>query len=211
VGSEHSIVGLDNSGGALGGWVDTEEHLGFAAVVNREALQKERGEATSSTTAEGVEYHETLETSALICLLAKAVEDKVHNLLADGVVTAGVVVGCIFFTRDQLLGVEKLAVGTGADLVDDSWLEIEEDCAGHVLAGSSLREEGSERVVVRVVIGFFAIASNWLLAVRLDAVFQAEQFPASVTKLNTSLADVNKKALAHFQLVFDVVGRKFWM
>ena len=65
-----------------------------------------------------MEDEETLETSALVGELSDSVEDKVDDLLTDGVVTSGVVVGGIFFAGDQLLGVEELSVGTGSDLKD---------------------------------------------------------------------------------------------
>ena len=45
------------------------------------------------------------------------VEHGVDDLLADGVVTARVVVGRVLLAADQLLGVEQLAVGASADLV----------------------------------------------------------------------------------------------
>ena len=53
--------------------------------------------------------------------------------------TTGEVVRGVLLAEDELLGVEELAVGTGADLVDHGGLEIEEDAAGDVLAGTSLR------------------------------------------------------------------------
>jgi len=40
-----------------------------------------------------VEDEEALQTGALVSQLADAVEDKVDDLLADGVVTTGIVVG----------------------------------------------------------------------------------------------------------------------
>lgn len=49
--------------------------------------------------------------------LADAVKDQVDDLLPDGVVPAGVVVGRILLARDQLLGVEELPVRPGAHLV----------------------------------------------------------------------------------------------
>ena len=55
--------------------------------------------------------------------------------------STGVIVGRIFLAGDELLGVEELAVGAGADLVDDGGLEVEHDAAGDVLAGAGLREE----------------------------------------------------------------------
>lgn len=49
--------------------------------------------------------------------LADAVQDQVDDLLADGVVAAGVVVGRVFLPGDQLLRVEELPVGPRAHLV----------------------------------------------------------------------------------------------
>lgn len=46
-----------------------------------------------------------------------AIEDRVNDLFADGVVTTSVVISRILFARDQLLWVEELAVGTSADLI----------------------------------------------------------------------------------------------
>jgi len=142
-----------------------------------------------------VEHHESLETRALVGLLAQAVEHKVDDLLTDRVVTAGVVVCRILLSGDELLRVEQLAVGTGADLVDDRRLEVQEDRARHVLAGTGLREEGSVRVVVTVVV--VAVADGGFLAVRLNPVLEAEKLPASVTELDTGLADVDGEAFAH--------------
>jgi len=48
---------------------------------------------------------------------ASPVKNQVDDLLADGVVTAGVVVGCVLLTGDQLLGVEELAVGSCTDFI----------------------------------------------------------------------------------------------
>jgi len=66
--------------------------------------------------------------------LADAVQAQIDNLFSDGVVTTSVVVGGIFLAGDQLFGVEQLAVGSGADLIDNSGLQIQEDGTGDVLA-----------------------------------------------------------------------------
>merc|ERR1719498_234460 len=65
----------------------------------------------------------------------EAVQDQVHDLLADGVVATGEVVRGILLTGDQLLRVEQLTVRTRADLVNDRRLQVDEDAARHVLAG----------------------------------------------------------------------------
>ncbi len=49
------------------------------------------------------------------------------NKNTNSVVSSGVVVCCIFFSSDQLLWVEELAVGSCADLVNYSGLQIHED------------------------------------------------------------------------------------
>jgi len=192
VGGEHGVVGLDDGGGDLGGWVDGEAELGLLAVVDGESLEEEGTETGAGTTTNGVEDEEALETSALIGELTDSVEAEINNLLTDGVVTTGEVVGGIILTRDELLWVEKLSVGTSADLIDNGWLEIEEDASWDVLTGTSLGEEGVESVVT---------ATNglvrWHLTVGLNTVLEAEELPAGVTNLDTGLTDVDRNNFSH--------------
>ena len=191
--SQDRVVRLDDGGGDLWGRVDGELELGLLAVVDAQALHEQRREAGASAAAERVKDQEALETSALVGELANTVQDEVDDLLADGVVATGVVVRSVLFTGDELLRVEELSVGTGAPLVDHSRLQVDEDCAWHVLASARLREERVERVVAaadRLV--------RWHLTVRLDAVLQAVQLPAGVAHLNTSLTNVDWNTLSHF-------------
>ena len=69
------------------------------------------------------------------------------HLLADSVVTAGVVVGSVLLAGDDLLGVVQLPVRAGPDLVTDGGLEVDVDGTGDVLAGSGLGEEGVESII----------------------------------------------------------------
>ena len=64
-----------------------------------------------------MEDEESLETGALIGQLPDSVKDDINNLLADGVVAAGVVVGSVLLAGDQLLRVEQLSVGSGTNLI----------------------------------------------------------------------------------------------
>ena len=134
VGGEDGVVGLDNRGGDLRGRVDTELELALLAVVDGEALHEEGTETGTGTTTEGVEDEEALETGAVVGDVADLVEDLVNELLADGVVTTGVVVRGILLASDHLLRVEEGAVGAGADLVDDVGLEIAVDGTGDIFA-----------------------------------------------------------------------------
>ena len=144
---EDRVVWLDDSGRDLRRRVDREAELGLLAVVDREALEQQRAEAGARAAADGVEDEEALQAGAVVGELADAVEREVDDLLADGVVAAGEVVGGVLLAGDELLRVEELAVGARADLVDDGRLEVEEDAARDVLARARLGEEGVEGVV----------------------------------------------------------------
>ena len=91
-----------------------------------------------------------------------------------------------------MLRVEKLSVSSGSDLINDSWFEIEEDGSWDVLSGTSLREEGVEGIIATT--DSFV---RWHLTIRLNSVLETEEFPASVTDLNTSLTNVNGDNLSH--------------
>ena len=75
-------------------------------------------------------------------------------------------------------------------LTNNRGLQVYEHCPGHVLASACLTEEGVEGVVSSPN-GLV----TWHLAVRLDAMFQAVEFPAGIADLDTSLADVDGDAL----------------
>ena len=64
-----------------------------------------------------MEDEESLKSSAVVSQLADAVQDKVNNLFANGIMSSGVVVGSIFLSSDKLLRVEELSVGSSADLI----------------------------------------------------------------------------------------------
>ena len=186
VSGQDRVVWLDDSGGDLRRRVDGETKLGLLSVIDGESLEEEGTETGAGTATNGVVDEETLETSALIGKLSDSVEAEINDLLTDGVMTTGEVVGGILLSGDELLGVEQLSVGAGTDLVDDCGLEIEEHRAGDVLASTSLGEEGVESVVTTTdgLIGGH-------LTVRLDSVLEAEELPAGVTDLDTGLTDVD--------------------
>merc|ERR1719482_403933 len=128
-------------------------------------------------------------------MVFNTVGGEVNNLLTHGVMATGVVVSRILLAGDELLGVVELTVGTGTNLIDHSGLEVEVDATGNVLAGTSLGEEGVERVITTTdgLVGRH-------LAIRLDAVLQAVKLPATITDLATTLADMNRDSLTHFVL-----------
>ncbi|KAF1768825.1 hypothetical protein GCK72_000638 [Caenorhabditis remanei] len=102
MGGKNRVVWLNNSGRNLWSWVDGELQLGFLSVVDRKTLHEKR---------------ESLESAAVISKTADSVENGVDQFLSDGVVTTSIIVGGVFLSGDHLLWVEKLLVGSRANLV----------------------------------------------------------------------------------------------
>jgi hypothetical protein len=169
VSGEDGVVWLNNGGGDLWRWVDGESKLGLLTVVDRESLEEERSETGSGTSTDGVEDKETLETSALIGELSDSVKTEIDDLLTNGVMSSGEVVGGVLLSGDELLWMEELSVGTCSNLVNDGWLKIKHNSSWDVLTGTSLGEEGVEGIVTATdgLIG-------WHLTVWLNSVLKAE-------------------------------------
>ena len=106
--------------------------------------------------------------------------------------STGEVVGGIFLSRNQLLWMKQLTVYSRAHFVDDSGLQIKEDCPRDMLSSPGLAEES-----VKGVVPESDSLVSWHLAIRLNAVLQAVKFPAGITDLDTSLSNVNGNALSH--------------
>jgi len=190
VGGQDGVVRFNHSSGDLGSRVDGELKLGFLSVVNRKTLHQKCRESRSSSSTEGVEEKESLKSGTLISQLTDTVQDKVDNLLSDGVVTSGVVVGGVLLAVDQLLGVIKLTVGSNSGLVNDSWLEIDKDSSWNVLSTASLREESLEGVISKSLVRGHA-------SIRLDSMLETVEFPTGISNLDSSLANVNRDTLTH--------------
>jgi len=193
--AQHGVVGFDDGRGDLRAAPDGERDLGLLAIVDGETLHHQGAQTGSGTTTDGVVDHEALKTGAVVSQLTDAIKAEINDLLTDGVVTTSEIVGGIFLTGDQLLGVEQLAISSGADFINDGGLEIDEDGTGDVLAGTGLREEGVESIIT---------TANGLvgrhLTIGLDTVLEAEQFPAGVTDLDTGLTDVQTESFTHVGL-----------
>lgn len=138
---------------------------------------------------------------------------------------AGVVVGGVFLAANEQLGVEKLAIGTGADLVNGGRVQVHEDGARNMLAAARLGEEGLEgarvagirAIGVRASVGTEAVLEEITVAVAVsnrrrhrvvsrDGRQVDAQLPSRVSELGASLAQVNMKDLPGNGLAADVEG-----
>lgn len=84
-------------------------------------------------------------------------------------------------------------VGSCSDLIDDSRLKVQEECPGDKFPSSSFCKESSHGIVSSLL---------RFLSIRLYSMLKAEEFPAGVADLNTSLSDMQ---IDHFSHMFVVV------
>jgi len=186
VGGEDGVVWFNNGGRDLWGWIDGETELRFLTVIDGKSFEEKGTKTRSSSTTDGIEDNETLETSALIGKFSNSIEAKIDDFFTNGVVSSGEVVGSIFFTGDELLWVEKLSVCSCSNLIDNGWFKIKEDASWDVLTSTSFGEKGVESIITTTN-GFV----GWHLTVWLDTVLKAEELPAGVTNLDTGLTNVD--------------------
>merc|ERR1712123_98571 len=186
------VVRLNHSRCNLWCRVDCKLKLGLLSIINRKPLHEQRGKSRASSSSERVENKESLKSSAVVSKLPYSFQDKIRNLLANGVVAPGTIISSIFLARDQLLRVEHLPVGSSPHLINHSWLKINKHGSWDMLPSTSLIEESVEAVI---------LSANSLvrrhLPVRLYPVLQAVQLPAGVAHLAPGLPNVNRDAFSH--------------
>ena len=73
VSGQDGVVRFNNSSRNLGRGIHGEAQLGLLAVVHGESLQQERAQTGTSSTTNGVEYHEALQTSTVVSQLPDSV------------------------------------------------------------------------------------------------------------------------------------------
>jgi hypothetical protein len=106
VGRKNGVVRFNNSGGDLRGRIDGESDFGFFTIIDGESFQKERSESRSGSSSNRVEDTESLESGTLVGEFSDSIETEIDDFFSDGVVSSGEVIGGIFFSGDQLFGVE---------------------------------------------------------------------------------------------------------
>jgi hypothetical protein len=80
-----------------------------------------------------------------------------------GIVSTGKIVGSVFLATDELFRVEKLAVSSGSDFINDSGLKIYKDGTWDVLPRTSFTEKGVEGIISTT-----NSLVTWHLAIRLQ-------------------------------------------
>lgn len=134
MGGKDRVVWLNHRGSNLGSGIDAEFKLALLAIVDRQAFHEQGSKPRSSTTAEGVEDQEPLETRAVVCNMAYLVENLVNEFFSDRVMTTRIIVGSVLLPGDHLFRVKQAAVGTSANFVNHIWFKVAVDGTGNVFA-----------------------------------------------------------------------------
>ena len=69
VSGQNGVVRFNHCCCNLRCWVDSKLQFGFLAIVNRQTLHEQRCEARTRASTKGVEDKESLQASALVCLV----------------------------------------------------------------------------------------------------------------------------------------------
>ncbi|GMR35947.1 hypothetical protein PMAYCL1PPCAC_06142, partial [Pristionchus mayeri] len=190
---ERRIVGLDNGVRDLERGNDGEGAHDSVRVLLTDLGDQQGAHSGSSSTSERVGKLESLKAVASLSLLADNIEDLVHELGSLGVVSLCPVVSCSTLAEDEVVGAEHGSVGSSADRVHGSGLQIDEDGAGNILSSASL-------IVVDVDPLQLEIRLASVCAIGLDAVLVRDHFPELGSNLVSALASLDVDDLAHFVL-----------
>jgi len=139
-----------------------------------------------------VENEETLKPSALVGQFPDPVQNQVDDFLSNSVVATSVVVGSILLAGDQLFGVEQLPVSASPHFINNSGFQVNENSPRDVFSSAGFAEESIEAVIT---------TSNGFvrghLAIRLNPVLKAIEFPAGIADLDSSLANMDGDTFTH--------------
>ena len=96
----------------------------WTSCQTRQRVASAGGQPGTSSPSMAVENQEAPKTRAQVSQFLNSVQDKVSDLLADGVVPSGIVIGITSPVCDGLLRVEESAVGASASWSTNTALGI---------------------------------------------------------------------------------------
>ena len=138
VDGQSRVVRLDNGVGNLGGGNNGESGHHAVGEFLTNLGDQECSHTGTGTTTQRVGDLETLEAVASLSLAADNIDDLVDELGTLGVVTLGPVVTSTRLAKDEVVGAEELAKGTGTDSVHGTRLQVDENGTGNILVTASL-------------------------------------------------------------------------
>ncbi len=171
VDGESGVVGLDDGVGHLGGRNDGKGHHDTIGVFLAELGDQEGSHAGARATTEGVADLEALEAVAALGLLADDVEDGINQFGALSIMALRPVISGPRLSKDEVIGTENLSVGTSADGVHRSGLEIHEDSTGDIASAGRLVEVDVDTLELQIGVALVGSGGIDAVLVRNARVF----------------------------------------
>merc|ERR1719295_1206369 len=190
--SQQSIVWLHNACRDRRRWIHFKSKLRFLPVINSNPLQNKGTETRSSSSSHRVVHHKSLDIIAIIHQLPQPIIHFVDHLLSHSVVTAGKVVGCVFFSRQQKVRVENGGIFAVLHIVNHIRLQIHHQVSWHILSRSSLLEKAFKSAIIRSV---------WVITLRSHTVLSTILLPNGLTQLDTALSHTDRQNFSHHLVI----------
>ena len=159
---EGGVVRLNDGIRHLGRWHNGERAHHTVGVLFPDLGHEQSAHARASTTAEGVNELEALETITGLSLFTDSVQNGVNEFSALSVVTLGPVVAGARLAEDEVVGSEELTEGTSANGVHGSRFKIHKDRAGNVAAACGLVVVNID--ALNLQFGVTTVFSGWINA-----------------------------------------------
>jgi hypothetical protein len=134
MGGQDRVVWFNDGSSGLWSWVNAEFEFTLLSVINRETFHQQGTETRTSSTSERVEDQETLKTRAVVSNSANLVENLIDQFLSNGIMTTSIVVGSILLSGNHLFRMEKSAVSSGTNFINDIGFEIAVDCSWNIFS-----------------------------------------------------------------------------
>lgn len=99
--------------------LNAELQLRLFAIIDRETFYLKGDELRISSPSKPLENQESPKTCAQISQFQNSAQEKVNDLLSNGVVSTDIVIGSIFLACNQLLSEEELEGGTSENFIND--------------------------------------------------------------------------------------------
>jgi hypothetical protein len=135
-----------------------------------------------------MEHQDSLKRGTVLSQSSYLVQNNIQYFSSDGISTSRIIVGGVFFSGQQRVRPEQPTIRSSSYLVNSSGIQVHEHWPWDVILIASLLEKTA---------GCIGSLLALQLAIGLDSMLQAEQFPTSIAYLNTSLTHMDRDEFPH--------------
>ena len=107
------------------GRINRKSQLGLFPIFSWHFLHEKWCKSRPSASSVRMKHKKALQPVAFLANFLYPFHRSFNLLLANCVMSSGIVIGCILFTSNQLLGAEQLFIGSSSDFI---WKQYENIC-----------------------------------------------------------------------------------